>query len=139
MIIYVPASIRAGRGLVDTYRHIVEFLESRGHTVPNKHIGGDAIEEREASLTPQEIHDEDKQGVEKADLVIAEVSQPSLGVGMEIGYAVMMGKPTYAIYAKEREATMSMMIMGNDKLKRHAYNDITELGAVLEIILTEQG
>lgn len=138
MIIYVPASIRAGRGLVDTYRHIVEFLESRGHTVPNKHIGGDAIEEREATLTPKQIHDEDKQGVEKADLVIAEVSHPSLGVGMEIGYAVMMGKPTYAIYAKEKEATMSMMIMGNDKLNRYTYADMTDLDAVLETILSQQ-
>ena len=47
----------------------------------------------------------------EAEVVIAEVSTPSLGVGYEIASALKMGKPTLCLYREGQE--VSKMITGN--------------------------
>lgn len=49
--------------------------------------------------------------IDSCDLVVAEVSQPSLGVGYEIGYALSQGKKVVA-FALEN-IIISRMITGN--------------------------
>jgi len=39
-----------------------------------------------------------REAIRGADLIIAEVSYPSTGMGIELGWADMMGKPVVAIY-----------------------------------------
>jgi nucleoside 2-deoxyribosyltransferase len=113
----------------------VKYLESRGHTVPNRHIAGNEINERETQLTPQAIHDEDERGLRSADIVIAEVTTPSIGVGMEIAYALQFDKPVYAVYLANKEATISMMVRGNKHIETFSYLNHTELDVRLDTIL----
>ena len=50
----------------------------------------------------------------KCDAVVAEVTQPSLGVGYEIGRAVDMGKRILCLYRPQEGKVLSAMIRGMD-------------------------
>lgn len=84
MNIYFSDSTRGGRQDADLYKQIIEYLKQYG-TVLTEHIGFDTIDQ---SKTDREIHDEDIAWLRESDIVIAEVTTPSLGVGYEIGRAV---------------------------------------------------
>ncbi|MFW5702843.1 MAG: hypothetical protein ACOCXP_02655 [Candidatus Dojkabacteria bacterium] len=60
----------------------------------------------------REIYNYDRGCVEKSDVMIAEVSNPSHGVGMEIMYAITLGKPLVAI--AHADAHVSRMVQGID-------------------------
>ena len=49
-------------------------------------------------LSDQEIHDRDLQWIIESDMLVAEVTIPSLGVGYEIGRAIEMGKPILCLF-----------------------------------------
>ncbi|KAB0337781.1 hypothetical protein FD755_025470, partial [Muntiacus reevesi] len=44
------------------------------------------------------IHDRDLAWLQQADAVVAEVTQPSLGVGYELGRAVALHKPVLCLF-----------------------------------------
>ena len=60
--------------------------------------------------TAEEIYKHDLDCLQKCDLVLAEVSQPSTGVGFEIATALGLGKKVLAAAAED--AIVSRMIMG---------------------------
>ena len=51
----------------------------------------------------------------ESDLVIAECTHPSLGVGYELAYAEKLGKPCYLFY-RDQEVTLSAMLTGNSAI-----------------------
>jgi len=73
------------------------------------------------SLNAKTVFLHDKEQIDKSDLIIAECSNPSLGVGYEIGYALSLGKKVIAL-AKE-SATVSKMIEGNPKITFFRYQN----------------
>ncbi|MFN4212755.1 MAG: hypothetical protein ACK4FL_02200 [Microgenomates group bacterium] len=64
-------------------------------------------------LTNEEIFAIKKKLIEKADFVVAEVTNPSTAVGGEIVYALVKEKPVLALFYKESEDKLSPMIAGN--------------------------
>ncbi|MBU0598675.1 nucleoside 2-deoxyribosyltransferase [Patescibacteria group bacterium] len=135
MKIFLPVSIRGGREHLNIYKFIVEYLEKNGHQILNRHVIHDNVLERENVLNPKEIHSRDKQWVKESDIVISEVTMPSLGAGIELGYAIMLKKPTHALYKKEAENDVSMMIRGNDKLLSYPYSNKKDIVKILNQIL----
>jgi nucleoside 2-deoxyribosyltransferase len=67
--------------------------------------------EMEAALSPEEVYARDTAWIQTCDILIAEVSSPSHGVGYEIGFALGLGKPVLALYQQGR--TVTKMISGN--------------------------
>ncbi|MBI2607636.1 MAG: nucleoside 2-deoxyribosyltransferase [Candidatus Doudnabacteria bacterium] len=67
------------------------------------------------------------QQMHNADLVLAECSQPSLGVGFEIGYALSINKPVLAVALSD--VSVSRMITGNPhpKYKFQRYQTVDEV------------
>jgi hypothetical protein len=61
-----------------------------------------------------------------ADLLVAEVSSPSLGVGYEIGKAENFGKSVLCLYRKREGRRLSAMIGGNPGLTIVNYDDTDE-------------
>ncbi|PIV71081.1 hypothetical protein COW57_01560, partial [Candidatus Roizmanbacteria bacterium CG17_big_fil_post_rev_8_21_14_2_50_39_7] len=53
--------------------------------------------EEDKKLTSKGIYDRQQKRIEDSDLVIAETSKPSHGVGGEIVYALSLGKPVLAL------------------------------------------
>ena len=111
MKVYFACSISGGRKDEIVYQKIVQTLLLMGVSVPNAHIAETGIEEIDALEEAQDIYQRDVQWIRESDLLIAEVTTPSHGVGYEIGYALDLGMPVLCLY--NQEAEVSKMITGN--------------------------
>ncbi len=79
--------------------------------MPTEHIIAPDVLDSEKELTAAQIYQRDVNWLSSSDAAIAEISNPSLGVGYEIGYALNLGKPVLALY--EKDLFISRMITGN--------------------------
>lgn len=111
MNIYFACSITGGREFESAYRWIVSTLIQDGHEVPTAHLAEPGVIALEAVIDPQEVYARDINWICTSDVLIAEVSAPSHGVGYEIAFALGMGKPVLALYQEGRK--VSKMISGN--------------------------
>lgn len=128
MNIYFSGSIRGGQQDTELYKELIEDLKQYG-TVLTEHIGNKVID---TSITDQEIHDRDVQWIEESDLVVAEITVPSLGVGYEIGRAIAMNKPIICLYHYQNSKTISAMIRGCSDLQCFEYSDLAEAKEILK-------
>ena len=135
MKIYFSGSIAGGRKYLDIYKKIVAYLKEKGHQVLTDHIIIDNILEFENQLKPEEIFQRDIDWLNGCDVVIAEVSNPSLGVGYEICHALERKIPTLCIY--QPGIFVSRMIVGNTSpgLTLFEYQDEDSLFQKLEEFL----
>lgn len=134
MKIYFAGSIRGGREDKDLYLEIINYLKEFGEVL-TEHIGKTTLSEMgEHEVTEEYIYNRDIQWLEEADIVVAEVTQVSLGVGYEIGYTENK-KPVICLYRPQDGKRLSAMIAGNPKLKVIQYNNLEELKPKLKEIL----
>jgi nucleoside 2-deoxyribosyltransferase len=61
-----------------------------------------------------------------ADLIVAEVSTPSLGVGYELGRAEALGKPILCLYREQDGRRLSAMLSGNPNMAVVRYQTAEE-------------
>lgn len=126
MNIYFACSITGGRDLEPVYQDLVRALLEDGHTVPTAHLADSDVKVYESSVQPLEIYTRDTTWIRECDVLVAEVSTPSHGVGYEVGYALGVGKPVLCVH--RAGVTVSKMITGNpdDRLQVRAYRDTEE-------------
>lgn len=111
--IYFSASISGGRDDAQRYAALITALKRHG-SVLTEHIGSpDLSDGGEAGPGDIEIYVRDLAWLREADVVIAEVTTPSLGVGYEVGRAAVMGKPVVGLFRPESGRRLSAMIRGN--------------------------
>ncbi len=126
MNIYFAGSIRGGRDDQELYEALIENL-SRYGTVLTEHIGDAGLEiEGEKEMSDFHIHERDINWLLDADVMIAEVSTPSLGVGYEIGQAVAKKIPVLCLYRPKSGRKLSAMIAGSPNLSLVEYDEIKE-------------
>ena len=111
MNIYFACSITGGREFESVYQPIVRALTEAGHEVPTAHLAESGVTAVEAVIDPFDVYARDVAWIRNCDVLIAEVSIPSHGVGYEIGFALGLGKPVLALYREDRK--VSKMITGN--------------------------
>jgi nucleoside 2-deoxyribosyltransferase len=111
MKIYFACSITGGRQDERVYQALVGALTEAGHEVPTAQIAESGVEERDKWEDPSDIYHRDVEWIEESDLLVAEISTPSHGVGFEIGYALSLGKPVLCLHRGDRD--VSKMILGN--------------------------
>ena len=81
----------------------------------------------EKNLSDQEIYQRDIKWLASADVVIAEVTNPSLGVGYELGIAAEMNKQILCLYEYTKEGRkLSAMISGNPQFRTFHYNNLDQ-------------
>jgi len=124
--IYFACSITGGREFETTYQEIVAALTADGHEIPTSHLADSDVMENERILAPKDVYERDTNWIKNCDVLVAEVSVPSHGVGYEIGFALNIGKPVLCLYHRERR--VSKMITGNQNpyLSIRAYSDVQE-------------
>ncbi len=114
--IYFAGSISGGRGDKKLYQLLIRHLAAYG-TVLTEHIGDQSMTKLgEDGFSDSEIYQRDVSWIREADIVVAEVSTPSLGVGYEIGQAEVMNKPILCLYQNRENHRLSAMIAGNPRL-----------------------
>lgn len=117
MRIYLACTVRGDRGAIDALRTLAASLEAAGHTVLTKHLLDDNVETAESSLTEAAVYARDIEWLESCDLLIAEASGSSFGVGFEVGYLLgrsdRTGQRVVLLYRADRERQVSRLIVGN--------------------------
>ncbi|MBU0992561.1 MAG: nucleoside 2-deoxyribosyltransferase [Proteobacteria bacterium] len=136
MKIYFAGSIRGGRDDADIYHGLIMFLKSFGQVL-TEHVGDTGLTEiGDDGPDDRYIHDRDMKWLISCDLVVAEVSMPSLGVGYEIGWAKALDKPVLCLHRPRPGRPLSAMISGCDKIETRAYSSFEEaqklIGAFLK-------
>ncbi len=123
--IYFACSIRGGRDDAEIYQELVDHIKTKAVVLTE--IFADNKLTPQGSPDPSEfIHERDMSWVTEADAVIAEVSNPSLGVGYEIAKAEEMGKPVLALYRPQEGRKLSAMIEGSPQTDVVTYTSAKE-------------
>lgn len=128
MNIYFSCSITGGRNDQPVYRRLVKALLEDGHTVPTANLADENITVQEGIVEADEIYRRDVGWVTDCDVVVAEVSTPSHGVGYEIALAESLGKPVFCCY--QNGSRVSKMILGNPSPLFYIYAYTTAEDAV---------
>ncbi len=69
-------------------RALVATLESAGHTILTKHLLDDDVDGAESALTERAVYERDIAWLDACDVLIADASGSSFGVGFEVGYVL---------------------------------------------------
>jgi 2'-deoxynucleoside 5'-phosphate N-hydrolase len=133
--IYFAGSIRAGRADVLLYQSIIDELSSFGEVL-TAHVGDPSLSEKgDDGPNDKFIFDRDMSWLSASDVVVAEVSMPSLGVGYELGCAVALKKPVLCLYRPVANRSLSAMIAGNPSIQVSEYTSIKEVRRIIERFL----
>jgi len=135
MNIYFAGSIRGGRGDKEIYLELIQHLKKYG-TVLTEHVGDrDLTHLGNDGPTDEWIYNRDIEWLGKSDVVIADVSIPSLGVGYELARAEELKKKTLCLYRTQENKRLSAMVSGNRNFKVMEYSTIDEAKAGIDTFL----
>ena len=76
------------------------------------------------NLEAHGIYQRDFNAIQNSDILVAEISLPSMGVGMEIMYAHTLGKPVVCISSDDK---ISNMVKGLPNVILIHYSDMSQL------------
>jgi len=134
MRVYLACTVRGNRGGVDAGRAIARFLQDRGHDVLTTHLLADDVDTAESALTEGAVYRRDLEWLSSCDLLVAEASGSSYGVGFEVGYvlgrAPHTGQRVILVYDRARRAAVSRLIVGNCDVAC----DTVEYGSIDELL-----
>ena len=139
--IYLACTVRGDRGAVGAARLLAGALVSMGHVVLTAHLLEDDVETAESALTERDVFERDMDWLSAADLVIAEASGSSYGVGFEVGYALgrsdVTGQRVLLLYDAGRRSVVSRLISGNvhPNCTTYSYQDADHLLRFVESFL----
>lgn len=131
MKIYFAGSIRGGRDDAAIYRRIIGMLEEHGEVLTEQVGSASLSSAGESEFADEAIYRRDMNWLAEADVVVAEVTVPSHGVGYEIARAEAMGKPVLCLH-RPSAGRLSAMLAGNPALRCESYEDVDELRPILE-------
>jgi len=137
MKIYFAGSIRGGREDAALYLDLISRLRAFGEVL-TEHVG-DPLLTRAGDDGPDDrsIHDRDMAWLAACDLLVAEVTMPSLGVGYELGCAVSMGKPVLCLHRPSPGRPLSAMVAGSPGIQTTSYANIDEALNIIEAFMGE--
>ncbi len=135
MNVYFACSITGGREFESVYQSITRTLLESGHVVPTSHLAESGVVDLEKIADAHEIYNRDITWIQACDVLIAEVSTPSHGVGYEVAFALGLNKPVLCCYQAGRQ--ISKMITGNpDKnLLVISYRDSYQVAGIVQKFL----
>lgn len=137
MKIYFAGSISGGRDDAVLYQRIIALLAEYGEVL-TEHVGDAGLTPTgEGGLSDEAIYERDVMWLADADVVVAEVTVPSHGVGYEIGRAEASGKRVLCLHRPRAGWRLSAMLAGNPALRCEVYESVEELGPILERFLLD--
>ena len=135
--VYFAGSIRGGRVDATLYHRIISYIK-KTDTVLTEHIGKSNISlTAQARAVDTHIYEQDTTWLRSSDLLIAECTCPSLGVGYELAYAEAHNIPVFIFYDKTK-SNLSAMLSGNTYFTIISYETEEEIYPMLDKILGNQ-
>jgi nucleoside 2-deoxyribosyltransferase len=115
--VYLACTIRGDRSRLAVARALGEAIEAAGHELMTGRFLEDGAEDEDGRLSPAEVFERDIRWLDACDVLVAEASGSSYGVGFEVGYVVgradRTGKRTIVLYDERVGDRVSRMISGN--------------------------
>jgi nucleoside 2-deoxyribosyltransferase len=136
MKIYFAGAIRGGRDDVALYGEIISQLKNYG-TVLTEHLGDTSITgtgQMGQGKSAEAIYADDVAWLDASDIVVAEVTTPSLGVGYELGRAEAKDKRVVCLFRTNAGRNLSGMVLGNPRFTVYEYETIETIKETLKII-----
>ncbi len=126
MIIYCAGPIKGDTTFQDGYKEIIKIVETLGHTALSEF--GSQVHSA-FPLTESQIYTRDIKWMDNSNIMIAEISGPSLGVGFEIAYALFVRKiPVLALYNSQAKNVSAMIRECNkENITVNKYTDRDDL------------
>jgi len=135
MKIYFAGAIRGGREDQELYLEIINYLKQYGEVL-TEHVGDQSLNILgEKDNKDNFIYERDMEWLNKSDIIVAEVTTPSLGVGYEIGRAIQFNKKVICLYRANQNKRLSAMLSGNKKLNIISYRDFEDLKEEIQKLL----
>ena len=144
MNIYLACTVRGDRAAIGTARALAHAIEDLGHTILTRHLLGDDVDSREGALTEREVFERDLRWLEASNLLIAEASGSSYGVGFEVGYVIgqaeRTGQRVLLLYDVNRRPFVSRLIAGNTHpaCTTYPYRSAEDLLQFVRVFLAER-
>ena len=117
MRIYLACTVRGDRGGTAAGRAICPRLQELGHEVLTTHLLGDDVESAESQLAESDVYRRDLEWLSSCDVLVAEASGSSYGVGFEVGYVLGRARTSrqkvLLLYDAQRRNVISRLITGN--------------------------
>jgi hypothetical protein len=138
MRIYLACTVRGDRGTVSAARYIHDRLVRLGHEVLTAHLLRDDVESVEGRLRDVDVFTRDLEWLTRADVVVAEASGSSYGVGFEVGYvlgrAAQSSQRVLVLYQASRRGQVSRLISGlsDPRASVLAYESLSDIDAFLD-------
>ena len=136
LTIYFAGSISGGRDDAGHYRTLVKALEAAGHRVLAGAVASESVSAGGEPLGSVEIFERDLRWIEQADLLVAEVSMPSTGVGYEVATARYRYQiPVICLYRPAYTKRCTAMVAGDRDITLVSYERLDEAApALLEAV-----
>lgn len=132
--IYFAGSIRGGRVDAALYQRMIAYIKQTD-TVLTEHIGKMNMSlKAQTKAIDTHIYERDTEWLRSADMVIAECTCPSLGVGYELAYAEAHNIPVHIFYDKVK-SNISAMLNGNSYFDIQPYETEDEIYPQIDGIL----
>ncbi len=125
MNIYFCGSMTHSQEKMEFYKELIDYLEQYG-SVLNKFVGEKIVYKDNLDISKR-----DTSNLKNADILIADVSVLSLGVGFELGYADLLPIKTLIIY-DDAYPTPSGLILGNPNFAIESYKTIDDAKKIVD-------
>jgi nucleoside 2-deoxyribosyltransferase len=138
MKIYLACTVRGDRSGLVAGRAICDRLQRLGHDVLTTHLLADNVDAAESVLTEADVYRRDLGWLTSCDVLVAEASGSSYGVGFEVGYVLgradATGQKAVLLYDVARRGAVSRLLTGNcdANCTTFGYTSIEELVAFIE-------
>lgn len=123
--IYFSGSISGGRADAPLYRRMIDALEAEGFHVLAGAVAAEHVSDGGEALEASAIFERDMRWLEEADILVAEVSTPSTGVGYEIAVARYVREiPVICLYRPAFTKRCTAMVAGDRGLTLIEYAEV---------------
>lgn len=117
MRIYLACTIRGDRSRLEVARALATVMRQGGHELLTERFLDDRAEDEDGRLSEAEVFQRDLAWLDECDVLVAEASGSSYGVGFEVGYVLARagetGKAVVVLYDRRARDRVSRLISGN--------------------------
>lgn len=134
--VYFGCAIRGEQGGQEEKDFIVKTLKNLGHEVLSEIFTEMDVNHNQTNsgATPSDVYHGDMNWVNESDIVVADVTRISSGLGFEMGWKLKSDGRVLALCREDKFGTLSNILKGCDlpKYSLHRWNSFDQLKLILE-------
>jgi nucleoside 2-deoxyribosyltransferase len=131
MKIFFSVSIAGDNEHKKFYPEIISELKKHGEVL-TEFRDVDSKQYADGQLSTEDIYKRDTSLIRESDILVADISIPSLGVGYEIAYAEALKKPIICLYMPIEGIKFSAMVKGCPNVKVCEYHNMEEMREIFK-------